>query len=83
MFVIEGQTPPEKLECLRQRCLAMNGPVNWNVRGNYAGVRFDSLGQTVKKLADALVRDTGRGGRETSSRTQADGRKCQAETSRE
>ncbi|KAI8470266.1 MAG: hypothetical protein J3K34DRAFT_510633 [Monoraphidium minutum] len=55
LFVIEGATPPAKLEKLRQRCMAAYGPsaAQWRV-GNSAGSRFSSLGRKVAELLDCL-----------------------------
>jgi hypothetical protein len=55
VFVIEGRTPPEKLERLRQRAAAA-GSGRIPVVGNRAGSHFDQLGQLARRLAEALVR---------------------------
>lgn len=55
VFVIEGRTPPEKLERLRQRAAAQ-GSGRIPVYGNRAGGHFDQLGQLARRLAEALVR---------------------------
>lgn len=56
LFVIEGSTPPAKIEKLRQRCVAVYGPVagSWRV-GNSEGGRFASLGRKVAQLLDFMV----------------------------
>lgn len=58
LFVVEGATPPAKLERLRQRCAAAYGPAaaGWRVGGGNAdGGRFAALGRKVTELLDLLV----------------------------